>query len=208
MKVKILFFSFLLVGFLNSNAQNIQLPQPRKTGGMPLMEALNQRSTARSFQTKELTQQQLSDLLWAAFGINRADGKRTAPSARNFQETDLYVLLKSGVYTYDAKANQLVFVSNEDVRALSGTQDFIKDAPVHIVLVADLSRISGNKNEEKLNTANIDAGYISQNIYLWCASEGLGTGARGLVNRTELAPKLKLKDNQQIIVAHCVGYKK
>ncbi len=204
---KLLVSAILAVLFISQvNAQNIELPEAEKAGGMPLMEALNNRTTVRSFQTKDLTSQQLSNLLWAAFGINRPDGKRTAPSARNFQETDLYVLLKSGVYLYNASENRLDFVSNEDVRHLSGTQDFVKDAPVHIVLVADLTKIQGGSNQDKLYTANIDAGYISQNIYLWCTSEKLGTGARGMVDKDALSPKLKLNSTQQIIIAHSVGY--
>jgi len=187
---------------------NIKLPQSNKTGGMPLMDVLAKRLTSRSFQSKELTNQQLSDLLWAAFGINRPDGKRTAPSAMNFQETDLYVLLKTGVYTYNAKENQLVQISQEDIRSMAGMQDFIKDAPVQIVLVTDLSKMGEGSAEEKLNTANIDAGYISQNIYLFCTSAGLATGARGSVDKKALSPKLKLKPDQKIIIAHSVGYLK
>jgi SagB-type dehydrogenase family enzyme len=203
--MKTFLISIALFFAINLTAQNIELPQPERTGGMPLMEALNNRQTIRSFQTKELTQQQLSNLLWAAWGINRESGKRTAPSARNFQETDLYVLLKSGVYLYDASKNQLTFVSDKDEREYAGTQDFIKDAPVQLVLVADLDRISGGSSG-KLNTAYIDAGYISQNIYLWCASEGLGTGARAMINHDELGPRLKLDSNQKIILAHSIGY--
>lgn len=205
--MKIFFLSIALFFTFNLSAQHIELPQPEKTGGMPLMEALNNRRTVRSFQSKDLTLQQLSNLLWAAWGINREGGKRTAPSARNFQETDLYVLLKNGVYLYEASKNQLVFVSDKDEREYAGSQNFIKDAPVQLVLVADLDRISGGSSG-KLNTAYIDAGYISQNIYLWCASEGLGTGARAMINQEELGPKLKLNSNQKIIIAHSVGYEK
>lgn len=208
MKNLIFTMLFIMSSLMLFSQTNISLPQPKKVGGMPLMEVLANRSTARSFQSKELTNQQLSDLLWAAFGINRPDGKRTAPSARNFQETDLYVLLKSGVYIYKAKENELVHISMEDVRNLAGQQDFIRDAPVQTVLVADLSKMGDGSNEEKLNTANIDAGYISQNIYLFCASEGLATGARGLIDREVLSPKLKLNPNQKIIIAHSVGFQK
>jgi nitroreductase len=144
--------------------------------------------------------------LWAAFGINRPDGKRTAPSSRDNQETDLYVFLKTGVYTYDALANQLVQISDEDIRYMAGRQDFVKDAPVQIVLVADLLKIGDGSNDEKLYTANIDAGYISQNIYLFCTSEGLATGARAFIDKEALSLKLKLRPDQKIIIAHSVGY--
>jgi nitroreductase len=187
-------------------AQSIDLPAPQKTGGLPLMEALAKRSTARAFDAKELSPRQLSSLLWAAFGINRPDGKRTAPSARNFQETDIYVLLKQGAYVYSAKSNKLDLVVAEDIRVLGGTQAFVTNAPVTLIYVADLSKMGGGSNEDKKNTANIDVGYISQNVYLFCASEGLVTGARGSVDRAALGPRLKLRPDQMIILAQSVGY--
>lgn len=207
-EMKNILASFIIVLSVNIiKAQDIKLPEPQKTGGMPLMEALAKRSTSRSFDSKDLTNQQISNLLWAAFGINRPDGKRTAPSARNFQETDIYVLLKTGVYTYYAKNNSLKQVSSEDIRSLGSTQGFVKDAPVQLILVANLAKVGGNE-VEKINTANIDAGYISQNIYLFCASEGLATGARGMLEKNILTPKLKLNADQSIILAHSVGYVK
>ena len=187
-------------------AQSIDLPAPQKTGGLPLMDALAKRSTARVFDSKELSPQQLSSLLWAAFGINRPDGKRTAPSAMNFQETDIYVLLKQGAYVYVAKSNKLDLVVAEDIRALGGTQAFVTNAPATLIFVADLSKMGDGSNEDKKNTANVDVGYISQNVYLFCASEGLATGARGSVDRATLGPKLKLRPNQTIILAQSAGY--
>ena len=199
-----------IAAFLGGNllAQTIDLPGPQKTGGMPLMEALAKRSTARAFDSKELSAQQLSSLLWAAFGINRPDGKRTAPSAMNFQETDIYVLLKQGAYVYSAASNRLDLVVAEDIRALGGTQSFVKDAPVTLVFVADFARMGQGSDDNKMNTANIDVGYISQNAYLYCASEGLVTGARGSVDRATLGPRLKLRPDQRIILAQSVGYPK
>ena len=189
-------------------AQSLDLPAPQKTGGMPLMEALSKRATARAFNSKELSSQQLSSLLWAGFGINRPDGKRTAPSARSFQETDIYVLLKQGAFVYAAASNKLELVVAEDIRALGGTQDFVKDAPVTLVFVADPAKMGDGSKENKLNTANIGVGYISQNVYLFCASEGLVTGARGSVDRVVLGPKLKLRPEQMIILAQSVGHPK
>jgi len=206
MKLKL---SILLAAFLAGNllAQSIELPAPQKTGGMPLMEALAKRSTARAFATNDLSPQQLSSLLWSAFGVNRPDGKRTAPSANNKQETDIYVLLKSGAYVYSAVSNKLDLVGTNDIRALGGTQEFVKDAPVTLVFVADLAKRGGN-NEGARNAANIDVGYISQNVYLFCASEGLVTGARGSVDRKALGEKLKLRPEQLIVLAQSVGYPK
>jgi nitroreductase len=196
--------------FIASNlfAQNIDLPAPKKTGGMPLMEALAKRSTSRAFDSKDLSPQQLSSLLWASFGVNRPDGKRTAPSANNHLETDIYVILKQGAYIYDAGSNKLILVVAEDIRSLGGTQPFVKDAPVTLVFVADFARMGKGSDENKKNTANIDVGYISQNAYLFCASEGLVTGARGSVDRAALGPKLKLRPDQMIILAQSVGYPK
>jgi nitroreductase len=202
----VLFIAAIMAG--NLLAQSIDLPGPQKTGGMPLMEALAKRSTARAFDSKELSAQQLSSLLWAAFGINRPDGKRTAPSAMNFQETDIYVLLKQGAYVYSATSNRLDLVVAEDIRALGGTQSFVKDAPVTLVFVADFARMGQGSVDNKKNTANIDVGYISQNAYLYCASEGLVTGARGSVDRATLGPRLKLRPDQRIILAQSVGYPK
>jgi len=205
MKLKI---SILLAAILAGTlyAQSIQLPPPQRTGGMPLMEALSKRATARSFATNDLSLQQLSNLLWAGFGINRPDGRRTAPSAMNFQETDLYVLLRQGAFLYNAASNRLDQVVADDLRELGGTQSFVKDAPVTLVFVADLAKC-GN-NEGGRNTANVDVGYISQNIYLFCASEGLVTGARGSVNREVLGKRLKLRDDQLIVLGQSAGYRK
>ena len=208
MKKFIILLSLSLVYLISGAQTQITLLPPQKKGGMPLMEALSKRSTSRAFDTKELTNQQLSNLLWAAFGINRPDGRRTAPSARNYQETDIYVLLKQGAYIYDAKNHQLNQVLAEDIRNLGGVQPFVKDAPVTLIYVADLSKLGDGKDEDKKNTANIDVGFISQNVYLYCSSEGLATGARGSIERIALAPKLKLKETQVIILAQSVGYPK
>jgi nitroreductase len=189
-------------------AQDIKLPAPRKTGGMPLLDALAKRSTARAFDSRDLSPEQLSGLLWASFGINRPDGKRTAPSANNKQATDIYVLLKPGAFLYDAKSNRLTQVLSDDVRPLGATQDFATNAPVTLVFVADLAKMGNASDEAKKNTANVNVGYISQNTYLFCASEGLATGARASVERKALAAKLNLRPDQEIILAQSVGYPK
>ena len=188
-------------------AQTLELPAPRKSGGMPLMEALAKRSTARAFDTTAISMQQLSDLLWASFGVNRPDGKRTAPSANNKQEIDIYVLLKNGAFVYDATHNTLVEVTIEDLRSQAADQRFA-DAPVQLIFIADLAKRGDGSEEDRLRTANIDCGYVSQNTYLYCTSEGLVTGARGTVKRDALTPKLKLRPDQRILLAHSVGYGK
>ena len=189
-------------------AQDIKLPAPQTSGGMPLMDALAKRSTTRDFGPRNLSPQQLSSLLWSCFGINRPDGKRTAPSAKNCQETDIYVILKTGAYVYEARSNKLDLVAKADLRSLAGTQAFATNAPVTLVFVADLAKMGTWSNEEKKRFANIDVGYISQNAYLFCASEGLVTGARASVDQKALGPKLNLRPDQMIILAQSVGYAK
>jgi nitroreductase len=189
-------------------AQDVDLPAAQKAGGMPLMEALAKRATVRAFDARELSPAQLSSLLWACFGINRPDGKRTAPTAKNNQEIDIYVLLKQGAYVYDGKANKLRLTVKADLRSLAGMQDFATNAPVTLVFVADQAKMGKWTPEEKRNYAYIDAGYISQNACLFCASEGLATGARASVDRKALGARLNLKPDQLIVLAQSVGYPK
>lgn len=177
----------------------IDLPKPQMTGGKPLMEALRDRQSTRSFQSKPLPAQVLSNLLWAAFGINRPEsGKRTAPSARNWQEMDIYVAMAEGTYLYDAKAQRLNPVLAGDHRAATGGQDFVKDAPVNLVLVADLARTGDAKSESTSLSTAVDAGLIAQNVYLFCASEGLGTVVRGSIDGPAFARLLKLRPDQKV----------
>jgi SagB-type dehydrogenase family enzyme len=189
-------------------AQDINLPAPQKSGGLPLMEALSKRATTREFSSRDLSPQQLSSLLWCCFGINRPDGKRTAPSAKNCQEMDIYVILKAGAYVYDARSNKLDLVTQADLRSLAGTQAFVTNAPVTLVFVADLAKMGTSSKEEKQRFANIDVGYLSQNAYLFCASEALVTGARASVDQKALGMKLKLRLDQMIVLAQSVGYPK
>ncbi len=185
----------------------IQLPPPQTDGGKPLMQALALRATSRAFAPDPIPAQTLSNLLWAAWGINRpAAGKRTAPSARNWQEIDLMVVRADGTFLYDAAANRLRPVATGDHRALTGVQPFVRDAPLTLVLVADTTRMKGaEKDAEQRQWIWADAGFISQNIYLFCASEGLATGVRALVDRPALAKALGLGEHHVILLAQCVG---
>jgi SagB-type dehydrogenase family enzyme len=186
-------------------AQDIALPKPKTTGGKPLMEALNVRRTDRSFATQELTQQQISDLLWAANGVNRPNGMRTAPSAGNSQEIDIYVFLKTGVYFYDAAANKLVQKSKTDARKNVGMQPFVEVAPVVLVFVGNLDKIARYRPEDQTFYTATDVGYVSQNVYLYAASEGLATVALGMIKRDEITDLLKLK-NAKPLLGQPVGY--
>ncbi len=189
----------LLTAFgLSCSAQDIALPSPVKTGGKPLMEALNERQSSREFSEQKLSEQTLSDLLWAAYGFNR-DDKRTAPSANNRQEFIIYVVMESGVYVYDAKENKLIEKVKGDFRAKTGTQDFVAVAPLNLVYVAD----SDKANER---TVGADCGYISQNVYLYCASAGLATVVRGMFNDDEVREALQLAENEMPILTQTVGH--
>ena len=186
---------------------DVALPRPRMEGGKPLLQALKDRCSTREFSPQALPPQLLSDLLWAANGVNRPDsGKRTAPTARNWQEIDVYVFLETGAYLYDAKANRLQAVAAGDLRKLTGMQDFVATAPLNLVYVADPSRMEGAKPDDQATYAAIDAGFISQNVYLFCASEGLATVVRGTVNRADLAKAINLPEGRKIILAQTVGY--
>ena len=182
------------------------LPKPRTEGGMPLMQTLKNRRSSREFSPKPLPDQALGDLLWAACGVNRDDGRRTAPSAVNWQEIDVYVALADGLYRYDARAHALQPVLKEDVRALAGRQPFVKHAPVNLIYVADLARMGKASEADKVLYSAADTGFISQNVYLFCASEGLATVVRGLIDRQALGLKMALRADQRIILAQTVGY--
>jgi SagB-type dehydrogenase family enzyme len=187
----------------------LELPKPQTDGGRPLMQVLRDRHSTREFKTEKLPLPVLSNLLWAAFGVNRADsGKRTAPSAGNRQEIDIYVALAEGLYVYDAPAHRLNPVVAEDVRAATGSQDFVKEAPVNLIYVADLAKTGDASPEDKNFYTALDAGFIGQNVYLFCASEGLGAVVRGMVDRPALAKLMKLRPDQKILVAQTVGYPK
>ncbi|HEX7573887.1 MAG TPA: SagB/ThcOx family dehydrogenase [Bacteroidota bacterium] len=189
--------------------KTVQLPGPQKEIGKPLMQVLSLRQSSRDFDSKPLLLQDLSNLLWAADGINRAEsGKRTAPSAMNWQETDVYVILSEGAFLYDAKANSLKPVIGGDVRAFAGTQGFVKDAPLTLVYVVDYARMTKANDEDKKLYGTADVGFIAENAYLYCASQGLAVVVRGSVDRPRLSEALKLRPDQRIILAQTVGYPK
>ena len=185
----------------------IELPDPQTKGGMPLMDALQNRKSDREFSSEKLPEQALSNLLWAAFGVNRPEsGKRTAPSARNWQEIDIYVALEKGLFLYDAASHSLKPVLPDDIRALTGKQDFVGKAPVNLVFVADFSRMGDASDDQKKMYSAADAGFIAQNVYLYCASEGLGTVVRGYLDREELAKAMKLGPERYVAFAQTVGH--
>jgi SagB-type dehydrogenase family enzyme len=192
--------------FAAEQAKVIALPAPRTEAGMPLMQALKTRSSTREFSRKDLSLQTLSDLLWAGFGISRADGKRTAPSARNMQEIDIYVAKAAGLFRYNAKDNALELIIPEDIREATGKQDFVKTAPINLIYVADLAK-TGKTGDRTDSWVALDTGFIAENVYLFCASEGLATVVRGMFDSEKLAKTMRLKPDQKIILTQTIGYK-
>ena len=215
MKAKLTVFAILLCtmvlacSFASYGAEPspIQLPSPKMEGGKPLMQALKDRMTIRTFSEEKLPMQTLSNLLWAAFGINRPDGRRTAPSARNWQEIDIYVATPDGLFLWDPQKNLLNPILTKDIRAMTGTQPYVKEAAVDFVYVADYSRATG-EGADKDVWVGADTGFIGENVYLYCASEGLATVVRASIDRETLSKEMKLKPEQKIMFAQSVGYPK
>lgn len=187
----------------------IKLPKPNLKRSGTVMQALSDRCSTREYAVKALTPADLSDLLWAANGVNRvAENKRTAPSAMNKQDVDVYVLLPEGGYLYDAKAHQLTLVAAGDFRtSVAGRQEFAKTAPAVLLLVSDISRF-GENNERNRMMGAMDAGIVSQNISVFCAVARLGTVARATMDAAGLKTALKLKESQVPMLNHPVGYLK
>lgn len=188
------------------NAGDIKLPEPNTDRGTNVMKALKDRKSDRTCNGKKLSLNDLSDLVWAANGVNRpADGKRTAPSALNKQDIDVYVITAKGAYKYIAAKHTLQLVAEGDHRnAVAGGQDFVNKFPVSLVMVSDLSKF-GSSDRAKL-TGAIDAGIVSQNVCIFCSSVGLKTVPRMSMNNEELTKILKLNENQLPLMNNPVGY--
>lgn len=196
---------------LRTAQEVIELPPPGFAGGLPLMQALKARQSTHAFSQAGITDRQLSELLWAANGVNRQislkgrEGMRTAPSAKNHQEVEIYVFIRSGIYLYDASGHKLLLVREGDHRKDCGMQAFFAEVPVTLCLVANFARMGKYNEKKRAFYSGIDTGYVSQNIYLYCASEGLATTACGLIDRKSLYKLLKL-DDAKAMVSHPVGW--
>ena len=173
---------------------DIKLPEPSVTGGMSLMEALKNRHSSTKFSKDEIPLQTLSELLWAADGENRPDGKRTAPSALNSQVITIYAALKDGIYKYNPQMHTLEAFSKEDIRPIIGSK-----APVILLYVANLSR-------QSKYLAAVDCGFIGQNVYLYSAANNLNTVFLYGVNSSALNYKLQFKLGEEVLFAQLVGY--
>lgn len=211
-KITVTLFLIFIISFVcplsgwAEEIKTIKLPAPQTESGKPLMQALKERKSIREFSSEELSLQMLSDLLWAANGVNRPDGRRTAPSAHNAQEIDIYVAKKEGLYVYDANQNELDPVAPGDIREATGKQNFVKDAPAVLIFVANLKNLSSGSEEDAVFYSAVDTGYISQNVYLYCASAGLATVVLAWVDKETLAQTLKLRPDQRVILTQPIGY--
>jgi len=195
-----------LPGKLNAQEVTTLLP-PQTEGGMPLMKALKNRKTSREFATKDISAQQLSNLLWAACGYNRPEEKkRTAPSAMNYQEVDVYIATAKGLFLYKPENHSLTQIMKEDLREKTGKQDFVKNAPLTLVYVADYAKMAKSDDKTKDAYAMADAAFISENVYLYCASEGLATGVRAWIDKDILAKAMNLSLTQHVILAQTIGF--
>jgi hypothetical protein len=184
----------------------IELPPPRTEGGMPLMNSLKLRCSTREYSDRPLPAQILSDLLWAGFGINRPSSDRTHLYWRHIMVIDIYVATSDGVWTYEPNAHALLPYLASDIRAQTGLQDFVGNAPLNLVYVAHGERMTDVSPEERRLFASVDTGFIGQNVYLFCASEGLATVFRGAVDYPKLSRILKLPDQQFVTFAQTIGY--
>jgi len=188
-------------------APGMTLPRPDMRGGMPLMEALAKRRSRREFSSTALSQQALSNLLWAAFGINRPEsGGRTAPSALDAQEIDIYAALPGGLYIYDPNAHSLSLVAPVDARRVTGYQDFVDEAPLDLVYVADQAHMGAVPAERRYAYSSASAGAIAQNVYLYCASADLAAAVRGWFDHAALAQALRLSEHEHVVITQTVGY--
>ena len=194
MKLFVAVLASLFMSFDVVAQEPVKLPAPDLTGGMPLMQAMKERKTERAFSTEALDDQTLSDILWTAWGYNRPD-KRTIPTARNRQNMEVYVLKADGAFRYDARANSLIPVAAQDLRPLAAKQDFVLNAPVTLLFVAD----------EDDKYAGMHAGSAYQNVGLYCASKGLYNVVRGMIDRDALAKALGIEDEDDIIISQTVG---
>jgi len=187
--------------------KTIHLPSPRKEGGKPFLDLLRERHSSRSFSQDPVDMQTLSDMLWASWGYNR-EMKRTAPSSHNRQEIEIYLAMADGVYLWNAVQNVLLCVDDRDLRKSTGMQEFVGTAPVEVIFVAETSRITGKDERGVLDTVFVDTGFISENLYLFCAQAGLITVVRAMFDRAALSATLNLRPDQVITMVQSVGYHK
>ena len=199
---------FLLLVICSTNnliAKEIKLPKVNLDKGKKLMECFSLRKTSRQFSTRPISAQVISEILYAADGINRPDGRKTVPTARNTQGQSIYVATAKGVWLYIPKNHSMKPILNKDIRKECGLQAFHAKAPMILIYVANLTKI-GKDRAEQLPYAGNHAGYSSQNVYLYAASENMATVVCGLVNKPKLGKILNLPENNEVIFTQVIGY--
>lgn len=224
----VLLLAALVLGPVSSWGQpqdlkTIKLNDPSKTRGLPVMQAFALRASVREWSDKDISLQELSDLLWAGNGVNRPNGKRTAPSAMNAQDIDIYVFMKDGAYLYDVAAHALKMIVVGDHRSKvtmrpggPGAKPMSKpgpagpptQAPVLLILISDISRFQRGETAGKLETAGLDAGIVAENVALFCAGTGLATRPRATMDKAKIKELLKLSETQYPFLNMPVGYAK
>lgn len=189
----------------DGSSKTYTLPSPQFPNFMPLMQALQERHSSRDFRPDELPVPLLSAILWAGFGVNRPDGKRTAPSAYNVRDIDIYLVTGKGLFHYEADSHSLSALLPDDLRPYTGTQGFAATAPLDLVYVTDYGRM-GTTDEERMQWSWVHSGFIAQNVYLACAALGLATVVRSTIDRQELGRWMELNQDQHITLAQTLGY--
>lgn len=210
MKKIVLTLAAMLIALTGTMAQNalevIKLNKPNYDEGMTLLNALKNRKSSKGFTEKEISLQDISNMMWAALGVNRPDGKRTAPTGSNRQEIELYAFFKHGAYYYNYKNHTLELVAKGDHRAITGRADAQK-AYLNLLFIADTDKTGPGHRPGDANTVSyVNVGYVSQNVYLYCASAGIGSRARGGWNQQKVVETLKLKDSMIVVLGQTVGY--
>jgi nitroreductase len=199
------------LGGKSAAEQVIKLNPPDLNKGISIMQALKKRKTQRDISNKRLTMQQLSEVLWAADGVNRPDGKRTAPAAMAMYCVDIYAVLPEGIYFYDVAGHELKLIAKGDYRKAAGTQDFVYIAPLNLVYVINLKSWQKARRQTPVEKqelwAHFEVGFLSQNVSLYCASEGLATTVRGSVDQKKLSELIKVRP-EQLVLAQTIGYPK
>lgn len=190
-------------------SEKVLLPTVKKEGGMPLMEALSKRQSVREYDySKAISEEMLSELLWATCGVNRPDGKRTAGSTLNKQAVSVYVVVEKGIYLYLSQENALELVCEGDFRAQTGMQSFVKAAALNLVFVGDVQKLGIDDAAHNMLMLGVDAGLMSQNTYLYCASKGLGTVVRGSIDGAAFAKLIKLPSHKKVLLAQTISWPK
>ena len=189
---------------IDTKAAEVALPAPARTGGMPLMQTLAERKTVREYKPAELDAATISEILYAANGVNRPDGKRTIPTAMNKQDLEVYIALPGAAYHYDAKANKLVKIADGDFRTeLIANKSMAQNSACILVYASDSSKFPND-----IKFPAIHVGEASQDVYLYAASKGLGTVSLGMYDEKGVRKVFKLEDKMTVILAQAVGVPK